>query len=87
MHKISMSEKEFLHDALTSQKFITGTYNSFANECATPNVRNDFIRILNEEHQIQADLFNEMHRRGWYETKPAQTQQITQAKQKYQNMS
>ena len=82
-----MQDKELLNDVLASQKFITGNYNSFANECATPNVRDEFMRILNEEHQIQADVFDVMKKRGWYPTPSAEQQKIQQAKQKFQNVN
>jgi spore coat protein CotF len=85
MDNSQMQDKELLNDVLASQKFITGNYNSFANECATPNVRDEFMRILNEEHQIQADVFDVMKKRGWYPTPSAEQQKIQQAKQKFQN--
>ena len=70
-----LSDQEMLTDALSSQKFITDNYNLFANEC-----------ILNEEHQIQHEVFTEMQKRGWYPVAPAQQEQINQAKQKYTQM-
>lgn len=81
----SIPEKELMTDVLSSQKFVTDTYNTFTNECATPNVRDEFMRILTEEHQIQADVFDTMKQHGWYETPAAQQQKIQQTKQKYQN--
>lgn len=83
----SIPEQELMNDVLASQKFITDTYNTFTNECATPNVRNEFMRILTEEHQIQAEVFDEMKKRDWYETPAAQQQKIDQAKQKFQSAS
>ena len=62
----SFGEKEMLTDALASQKYVTENYNTFANECANPAVKNEFMDILNEEHQIQFELFSEMNKRGWY---------------------
>lgn len=80
-----MQEKEVFDDVLASQKFITDTYNTFTNECATPGIRDEFLNILTEEHQIQADVFDEMKKRGWYTTPAAQQQKVEQAKQKFQN--
>lgn len=79
----SYGEKEMLNDALISEKAITSEYNSFSNECANCNVRDVMLQILNEEHQIQADVFNEMHTRGYYPTPAAEQQMIDQAKQKF----
>ena len=45
---MAMQEKEVFDDVLASQKFITEMYNTFANECATPNIRDEFMNILNE---------------------------------------
>ncbi len=81
----SFGEKEILTDALSSQKFATENYNTFANECSNPSVKNEFMNILNEEHQIQFEVFSEMNKRGWYPTQPAEQQKISQAKQKFNN--
>ncbi|QEY35905.1 spore coat protein [Caproiciproducens galactitolivorans] len=82
-----MQDKEILTDVLTSQKHVTETYNSFANECATPNIRDEFMRILEDEHKIQAEVFDDMKKRGWYPTPAAEQQKIQQAKQKFQNQN
>lgn len=83
--QMQMQEREVFNDILSSQKFTTETYNTFANECVTPNIRSEFMRILTEEHEIQADVFDEMKKRGWYQTPAAEQQKIQQAKQKFQN--
>lgn len=85
MSNMSMQEKELFDDILSSQKFVTGTYNTFTNECSTANVRDEFLSILNEEHQMQADVFDEMKKRGWYPTPAAEQQKIDQTKQKFQS--
>lgn len=76
-------DRDMLQDALSSQKFVADGYNSYANECATPSVKTDFMNILKEEHQMQYDVFSEMQKRGWYPTEPADQNKINQAKQKY----
>lgn len=85
MNAAQMQEKEIFEDILSSQKSITGTYGTFANECANAGIRQEFLNILNEEHQIEAQVFDEMHKRGWYPTPPADQKMIDQAKQKYQS--
>jgi spore coat protein CotF len=76
-------DKEMITDALTSQKMITSTYNTFANECATPALRSEFMNILSDEHQIQHEIFTEMQKRGWYQVEAAEKTKIDQAKQKF----
>lgn len=83
---VPMNDQEMMQDVLSSQKQMTETYNSYANECATPAVRDELLNILQEEHGIQADLFKEMQKRGWYPTPMAEEQKIQSTKQKFLNM-
>jgi spore coat protein CotF len=78
-----LGEKEILQDALMSQKHITEGYNTFAGECVSEPLRNTFLNILNEEHDIQADVFNQMQSHGWYQTESASPQKVQQARQKF----
>ena len=78
---IAMQDKEMLEDVLTSQKQITGLYNTYANECATTAIRDEMMNILHDEHDIQADIFMEMQKRGWYPTPMAEEQKIQSTKQ------
>ena len=79
----AFDDKEMLNDALISQKLMTADYNTFANECATPGIRNEFLSLLSEEHQIQADVFEELNKRGWYEVSPADQTKIEQTIQRF----
>jgi spore coat protein CotF len=76
-------EKEVLNEALTTEKSTTGTYNTFVNECANPQLRSDLMQILNTTHKMQSDIFNEMQNKGMYQPCQAEQQKISQAKQKY----
>jgi Coat F domain. len=69
----AFNDKEKVFDSIASQKVTTDAYNTFANECANPEVKGVFMNILNEEHVIQHDLFCELQKRGWYS--PAQAEQ------------
>jgi spore coat protein CotF len=82
----NMGDMEIVNDSIASQKLISSTYDTYANECATPNLRDEFMNILKDEHQIQSELFTEMQKRGWYQVSPADQQKVTQAKQKFQNI-
>jgi len=77
------SDKDRMEDALASQKFITGNYNAFANECITPEVRRVFMSILKEEHDMQNEIFTEMQKRGWYQVQPAEYQKLQQTRTKF----
>jgi len=86
MNNLPMKDQEMMQDVLASQKAVTGVYNTFTNECVSPSLRDDFLNILREEHMIQADVFSEIQRRGWYNVTPAEQQKVQQTKQKFQNM-
>ena len=83
MNKHTMTDKEMLTDALSSEKFMTDHYNQYANECASPSLMNEFMNLLCEEHQIQHDVFTEMHKRCWYQTQDAPAEKVQQAKLKF----
>lgn len=77
------SEKEVLTDALTAQKTTTSHFDTFANECVHSEVRDEFLHILGQEHEIQNEVFQIMHAKGFYPTPDAEKQKVDQAKQKF----
>ncbi len=83
MQQSFYSEKEMFADALTAEKTATTLYNTFSNECVHDNVRNAILDCLEKEHAIQNQVFNMMHDRGYYPTPSADTQKVTEAKQKF----
>lgn len=78
------TEKEILGDALNTEKNATNLYNLGANECVHDNLRSTMMDILKKEHEIQVDVFNQMHTMGFYPTPSAQATKIQDAKQKYE---
>ena len=81
--KAELDEKQTLTDLLSSQKFITGVYNSDLLESATPEVAHLFLGLLEDEHRIQNELFAEMHSRGYYPIEPAEVEKLQKIKQQY----
>ena len=79
----SFDDENILADALYSQKFITQQYNTFAGECVTTIIRDDLVSLLNEEHQIQAEIFEELQKRGLYNVEATSPQQLAQVKEKF----
>lgn len=86
MPNLPYNDKERMMDTLSSQKFITDSYNTYLNETATPEVKTCMLNILNEEHQIQHDIWLEMKNRGWYQVECAEDQKVQQEKQKYSSV-
>ncbi len=84
---ISLTDREIMDDILTSQKHITGIYNTFSNECVNQKLQDDMMKILKEEHSIQFSVFSDMQKKGWYSPATAQTQMIDETKTKFENIS
>ena len=77
------TEKEILGDALSSQKATTELFNKSANECVHGDLRETLLDILEDEHDIQQDVFDLMHSQGMYPTPAADDKKIQQLKQQY----
>ena len=83
MNTCNFSDREMIGDILSTQKFITGGYNTSANEASEPAVKKAMMDILNDEHMIQHEVFEEMSVRGWYPTEAAPQDKIDKAKQNF----
>ena len=77
------TEKEILGDALSAQKATTGHFNTYANECVHEDLRETLLDILDEEHELQQNLFCMMHDRGLYPTPTADEKKVQQLKNQY----
>ncbi len=83
----TFTDKEIMDDVLSSQKHITGVYNTYSNECVNQQLQSDMLNILKEEHSIQFNVFGEMQKRGWYNPCSAQAQMINETKTKFENIA
>ncbi len=83
----TFTDREIMDDILTSQKHISGSYNTYSNECVNQQLQNDMLNILKEEHSIQFTVFEEMQKRGWYSPGAAQAQMINETKTKFENIA
>ena len=77
------TDKEILGDGLSTQKATTDLFNTASNECVHDNVRSTMLKILEQEHIIQNEVFNMMHDRGYYETPAADEKKVQEAQQKF----
>ncbi len=76
---MAYDDKTMMMDMLSTEKFLSANYNTFANECASKTSKAKMVKILNDEHDIQFDIFRAMSSKGWYQTTPATTEKINQA--------
>jgi spore coat protein CotF len=82
-----LEDKEILTDMLAAQKQETNHYNLFACECANMDLKNETLKILHDEQNMQSAVFCEMQKRGWYPTCPAPQKQVDQARTKFEGMA
>lgn len=81
---MTYTEKEILSDALEAEKTATDHYNMYANECMHDDLRQTILECLAEEHDIQKNVFDEMHTRGFYPVPAAEESKVAQVKQRYE---
>ncbi len=82
-----MTEQEMMTDLLSTEKFLTGVYNTYCCEAATPAVKSCLMSLLQDTHRMQEALFAEMTAHGWYKTEQAEDQKLNQEKQKFNKMA
>ena len=78
-----MNDQEQITDLIFCEKKMGANYNEFASECVNPKLRKEFLDILAETHQIQADLFDKAKANGWYQVDQAPASKVDQALQKF----
>lgn len=79
-----MNDQELMTDLMLTEKKMTTNYDTFASECVNTQLRDDFLRILNQGHTTQTELFQKAQAKGWYQTEVAPASKIQQAQTKYQ---
>ena len=80
-----MNDQERMTDFICSEKKMTSNYNTYASECVNMALRNDFLNILNQSHQIQTDLFKIAQSKGWYQVEQAPQNKVSQAYTRFSN--
>ncbi|MGI6264898.1 MAG: spore coat protein [Acutalibacteraceae bacterium] len=78
-----MDDKALMQDLLLTTKGVCDLYLHGAIESATANVRGAFDGALDDSLKMQADLYQKMAAKGWYPSQQADSQQISQVKQKF----
>lgn len=80
-----MNDQERMTDFICSEKKMSTNYDAFASECVSIPLRDDFLKILNQSHQIQTDLFKMAQAKGWYQVEQAPQSKVSQAYTKFTN--
>lgn len=80
-----MTDQERITDFLSSEKKMSSNYDIFASECVNISLRDQFLKLFNQSHQTQTELFQTAQSKGWYQMEQAPESKISQAYQKYTN--
>lgn len=80
-----MNDQERMTDFICSEKKMSANYDTFASECVCLPLRDDFLNILNQSHQIQTDLFKIAQSKGWYQVEQAPQNKVSQAYTRFSN--
>ena len=80
-----MEDRELMEKELLIENGVCDLYMHGAIESTTKEVHCAFKEALNTSLDIQNKLYNLMKEKGWYQTECADSQKISQAKQKFQN--
>ncbi|MCD8144975.1 MAG: spore coat protein [Oscillospiraceae bacterium] len=78
-----MTDQERMTDFLCSEKKMSGNYDIFASECVNMSLRDSFLKLLEQGHRTQSELFQMAQERGWYQVSQAQNAQIQNSYQKF----
>ncbi|MBE6702777.1 MAG: spore coat protein [Ruminococcaceae bacterium] len=87
MENCVFAPKDQMNDLLQSEKYLSGCYNSYLLESATPEVVQCMTGLLSDTHHMQRELFEEMNSRGWYPVTKADDLKVDGAKQKFSAMA
>ena len=80
-----MTDQEKLTDFLCSEKKMSANYDTYSSECVHTGLRDDFLKLFNQSHQTQTELFKLAQSKGWYQVEQAPANKVSQAYTKFSN--
>lgn len=75
-----MNEKEMMFDLLATEKQVITAYSTGITETSCKNLRNTLVNNFKNVEDLQFRVFDSMKQKGWYQTKDAPDNDVTQAK-------
>ena len=82
-----MNDQAIMENLLQITKGACDLYMHGTVESSTPNVHQVFGSALDDNLNMQADIYKQMENSGWYQTQQANAQQIQQVHQKFAPVS
>ena len=86
MEKTTLDDKAMLNDLLITCKQRMSAYSTLIAETTCPNLRTMLQDLFVEAAEDQYAIFYFMHKQGWYPVKQAKKEDITQAKEKAEQL-
>ena len=80
-----MNDQERMTDFILAEKKMSANYDAFASECVNVQLRDEFLKIFNQGHQTQTDLFKTAQSKGWYQVEAAPASKVSTAYQRFSN--
>ena len=80
----TFKDEQIAGDVLSSQKSTTKLYDKFAVESNMPQLHKDFMKILEQEHEMQIEMFELMKNKNWYPIELAENQKIEEARKTFE---
>ena len=82
----ALNDQERMEDLLTMEKSLIGNYGTLIPEAACPNLRKVLTDNMNDCLVNQYSVYDEMNKLGWYPQKTAPAQEVTAARQKFEQI-
>lgn len=80
-----MNDQERMTDFILAEKKMSANYDTFASECVNVQLRDEFLKIFNQGHQTQTELFKTAQSKGWYQVEQAPASKVSTAYQRFSN--
>ncbi len=78
-----MNDQERVTDLILTEKKMSNNYNTFASECVDDQLRDEYLKILNQSHMTQTALFKAAQSKGWYTVEAAPVSKISETYNKF----
>lgn len=78
-----MNDQERVTDMILTEKKMSTNYNTFASECVDDQLRDEYLKILNQSHMTQTALFKAAQTKGWYTVEAAPQSKISETYNKF----
>ena len=80
-----MTDQKYIAEFMQREREMSAHYDALASECVNIPLRDEFLRLFQQSHHSQTELFQAGQERGLYHPEQASASQIQQVYAKYSN--